>query len=146
MKIYFDNCSLQRPLDSKIQVRVAVEAEAVLGVLSLCESGQVELISSEVLAFEISRSLSPDRVNWALEVLSRARVYVQVNDQIESRARLLVGRGINPLDALHLASAEEAGADYFCTCDDQLLRRGRSMTDLNTKVISPIELVGEVAQ
>jgi predicted nucleic acid-binding protein len=146
MKIYFDNCSLQRPLDSKIQVRIAVEAEAVLGVLSLCESGQVELISSEALAFEISRSLSPDRVTWALEVLSRARVYVQVNDQIESRARLLVERGINPLDALHLASAEEARADYFCTCDDQLLRSGRSMTDLNTKVVSPIELVGEVGQ
>jgi hypothetical protein len=39
-------CSLQRPLDSKTQVRVAVEAEAILNVIALWESGHFELISS----------------------------------------------------------------------------------------------------
>jgi hypothetical protein len=52
MKIYLDACSLQRPLDNKSQIRVALEAEAILGVLALCEAGDLELISSEVLVFE----------------------------------------------------------------------------------------------
>ena len=33
MKVYFDMCSLQRPLDDKSQLRVLVEAQAVLGLL-----------------------------------------------------------------------------------------------------------------
>jgi hypothetical protein len=45
MKIYLDMCSLQRPLDTKAQLRMAVEAEAILGIIALCEAGQVELIS-----------------------------------------------------------------------------------------------------
>ncbi len=32
MKIYFDRCSLQRPLDNRSQFRIAIEAEAILGM------------------------------------------------------------------------------------------------------------------
>jgi hypothetical protein len=35
MKIYLEMCGLQRPLDTKTQVRITVEAEAVLGLLAL---------------------------------------------------------------------------------------------------------------
>jgi len=45
-------CSLQRPLDTKTQIRVAVEAEAILNVIALWESGQLELVSSQALIFE----------------------------------------------------------------------------------------------
>ena len=33
-------CSVQRPLDDKTQQRIALEAEAVLGILAICEAGQ----------------------------------------------------------------------------------------------------------
>lgn len=49
------------------------------------------------------------------------------------------------LDALHLALAEAAGEDYFCTCDDKFLKKAKAMTDLKTKAVSPIEL-GEVIE
>jgi len=32
-KVYLDLCSLQRPLDTKTQIRIAMEAEAVLGII-----------------------------------------------------------------------------------------------------------------
>ena len=41
MLVYLDMCSIQRPLDDKTQLRILVECEAVLGIIALCESGNV---------------------------------------------------------------------------------------------------------
>jgi predicted nucleic acid-binding protein len=61
-------------------------------------------------------------------------------------ARALPEAGIKPLDALHLVSAMEAQADHFCTCDDRLLRRAKTMNTTQTKVVSPLELIAEATQ
>jgi hypothetical protein len=55
-KVYLDVCAIQRPLDTPNQVRVALEAEAVLGILSLCDAGQIDLISSEALVYETEQN------------------------------------------------------------------------------------------
>ncbi|HLA87123.1 MAG TPA: hypothetical protein VJL10_03815 [Anaerolineales bacterium] len=47
--IYLDTCSIQRPLDSKTQLRITLEAEAILGILSFVETNKADLISSEIL-------------------------------------------------------------------------------------------------
>ena len=47
MNIYLDTCVLQRPLDTKNQLRIALESEAALGLLSLWESGQIKLVFSD---------------------------------------------------------------------------------------------------
>jgi predicted nucleic acid-binding protein len=146
MKIYLDNCSLQRPLDSKTQIRISLEAEVVLGILTLLESGKIELVSSDALLFEIDRNPNPTRQEYALEVLSRATVFVRLNEQVEKRASEFEVLGLKPLDALHLASAEEARADYFCTCDDRFLKRAKVISGLETKVVSLIELTEELEQ
>ncbi len=139
-------CSIQRPLDTKTQPRIAVEAEAILGVLTLCEAGQVELMTSDTLVFELERNPHPVRKTYALEVLAKAKVFIQTDTQIEERARTLLATGIKPVDALHLASAVEAKADYFCTCDDRFLKRAKAVDTGQTKVVSPLELIAEVTQ
>ena len=53
---------------------------------------------------------------------------------------------MKPLDALHLASAVEADADFFCTCDDRLLKRARGTQTGRTRVVSPLDLVTEVSR
>jgi len=141
MRIYLDTCSLQRPLDSKTQIRIILEAEAVLGALTLCESGTVELVASDALLFESERNPNLDRREYALAVLSQAKTFVALNEQVEKRAKELSHVGLRPLDALHLASAEVAQADYFCTCDDRLLRQVKGIAGLEVQVVSPIELV-----
>jgi len=52
--------------------------------------------------------------------------------------------GIKPLDALHVALAETGNADYFCTCDDRLLRNAKQVKDLMVKVANPVDLVQEI--
>lgn len=144
MKVYLDTCSIQRPLDTRSQIRITLEAEAVIGILALCEAGQVDLISSAALIFETRSTPDPVRREYGWMTLSKARYSIDLDDQIEQRARTLVALGIHPLDALHLASAEAAQAEYFCTCDDKLLAKARIVPDLRTKAVSPLELIEEV--
>ena len=144
MKVYLDVCSLQRPLDSMTHTRIVLEAEAVLGVLRLCETGQVELIASEALEFELGRNPNEVRREFAMRALSKAVQFIPASERVEKRARELNRVGFRPLDALHVASAEAAGADYFCTCDDPLLKRAKAVRGLKVKPVSPVELVGEI--
>jgi hypothetical protein len=65
MKIYLDMCSLQRPLDDQSQLRIHLEAEAVLGALAFCESGQAELLGSVADLFENERNPHPFRRSFA---------------------------------------------------------------------------------
>lgn len=145
MKVYLDMCSIQRPLDSRDQVRVALEAEAILGILRICQSGRLEIIGSEVLHFELRNNPDFVRREYAEGVLQRATIFQPTTDHVELRAAALKAGGLKPIDALHLASAVEAGADYFCTCDDRLMRRARNSDTRRTRVLSPVELAAEVA-
>jgi predicted nucleic acid-binding protein len=144
MRIYLDMCSIQRPLDTKNQPRIAVEAEAVLGILTLSEAGAVELILSDALVFEMRRNPHPVRKEYAVKVLAKATIVISTDSQIEERARSLHAEGIKAVDALHLASAVAAKADYFCTCDDRLLKRAKALDLGETKAVSPLELIAEI--
>jgi hypothetical protein len=97
IKIYLDMCSLQRPLDTKTQLRITVEAEAILGILALCESGQAELVASEALVFEAGRNPHPVRKRYAAEVLSKAKIVIHTDSRVAERARVLHEAGIQPL-------------------------------------------------
>jgi len=81
----------------------------------------------------------------ATEMLKLATLVIELNDEIEAQADSFVNAGVKPLDALHLASASWAKADYFCTCDDKLLNKRNNLTSLATEIVSPLRLVAEVA-
>jgi predicted nucleic acid-binding protein len=144
MRIYLDCCSLQRPFDDKSQPRIAVEAEAVLVILALCESDHLILISSDALLFEIDRIPDQDRKDDALAILKIAKETVELTPEFEALARKLGTAGLKPLDALHLAFASTSKVDYFCTCDDNILKKAKKFKALNIKVVTPTELVMEL--
>jgi predicted nucleic acid-binding protein len=144
VKIYLDLCAIQRPLDTPNQVRIVLEAEAVLGIITFCDSGQAELVSSEALWYESEQSPLPIRQEHTRSVLAKGKSNVAVSDNEKTRAASLVTFGISPLDALHIALAEAGNADYFCTCDDKLLRSAKRVKDLAVQVINPVELVQEI--
>ncbi|MEW6127649.1 MAG: PIN domain-containing protein [Acidobacteriota bacterium] len=144
MKIYLDNCSLQRPLDSKSQIRILLESEAVLFIIELCEKNLVELISSQVLLFEINQSVNLARKEFALEVLQYSTTVVTLDEEIKNRAKEIAAAGIMALDALHLAAAEIGGANYFCTCDDKLLKKAKALVKPTLTVVSPLQLLEEL--
>lgn len=78
-------------------------------------------------------------------MLNTAPAHIALSDTITQRAQRFVSQGVKVIDALHLAAAEIATVDYFCTCDDRLVRRARTLPDLQLKTISPIECIQELA-
>jgi len=131
-------------LDSPDQVRIVLEGDAVLGILALCEIGQIELMNSEALVYETERNPSAVRRVHAESVLAQAKTTLYIDQQVIKRAAGFTEHGVKPLDALHLALAETGHADYFCTCDDRLSRKAQRIEDLGVKVFSPVELVQEI--
>jgi predicted nucleic acid-binding protein len=75
------------------------------------------------------------------EALVQAQHFIEISDAIEQLARSFVNQGLKPLDALHLACAVDAQADYFCTCDDRFYRRAKQIIVGKTRVVSPLELI-----
>lgn len=144
MKVYLDNCSLQRPLDDQMQLRVEQETGAIIEILRLCETGNLTLVSSDILQFEIDAISDLERRETALGILKVAQETVHTDSKIESRAQDFIKGGIKPFDALHLASAEAGQSDYFCTCDDNFLKKAKAVSDLQTKAVSPLELIMEI--
>ena len=116
----------------------------MLVILSLCESDHLKLISSDALLFEIGRIPDQDRKEDALAILKLAKETVELSQEIETLARSFESSGLKPLDALHLAFASVSKVDYFCTCDDKFLKKAKGFNELNTKVVSPTELVMEL--
>ena len=131
MKLYLDVCCLNRPFDDQLQNRVRLEAEAVLSILELAGSGALEIIGSDIIDDELSQMPDNERREKVGLLLTLASSHISLTSAIERRAMELAEWNIAPLDALHLASAEGAQADYFLTTDDDLLRKaGRRQSGL----------------
>ena len=146
MRIYLDNCCLQRPLDDQTQPRIKVETEAVLAILASVQAGDVRLLNSEVLEFEINRIPDEQRRSEATAVLALARERLTISVASQEHAEALEAQGIGATDALHLAVASSAKADYFATCDDRLLKKAQQLQGLACKVVSALGLVLEVTK
>lgn len=138
-----DMCSLKRPFDDQSHARIQLETLAVIAILHLCREGNADLLTSDALAFENSRNPDELRKELAGEVLALAKESIAHTAEIEVRASELSEAGLATLDALHLASAEAALADAFCTCDDALASKARTIP-VKVRVLSPTALAEEV--
>lgn len=142
MRIYLDASALNRPFDDQRLSRNRLEAEAVLAILERVEAEELELISSAALAYENLMSPLIERREYVTTYLNLAAIFVPSDGALLLRAREFEARGIRPLDALHLASAERGRAGWFVTCDDRILKRARRGS-LGTRLMigTPIEFV-----
>ena len=79
-------------------------------------------------------------------MLSLAVERLEVTVAVESLALSFEQQGVRAMDAIHLACASIAKADFFCTCDDKLLRKAQTLSGLECKTISLLGLVPEVSK
>ncbi|MCL1819089.1 MAG: PIN domain-containing protein [Oscillospiraceae bacterium] len=143
-KIYLDNCCFNRPFDNLSQDKVRFECEAVLSILKNCEDGIWDIFRSDVLDDEIDKI--PNLVNKikVLMLYSSASINVEISDMIIRRAKEFQSTAnIKPFDALHLASAEQGGADILLTTDRKFLTNA-AKSDAKVRVSNPAIWITEV--
>jgi hypothetical protein len=144
MRVYLDTCAVQRPLDNKHNLLIISESEAVLNIIAAIQDGKIELAVSSVLRYESNFITHSVRRQHSEAFLELGNISVKTSPDITKRSQYFTLFGVKPMDALHLASAEVADCDFFCTCDDRFLRRAREIVELKFAVVSPVELAEEL--
>jgi len=142
IRIYMDTCCYNRPFDDQSQERIRLESEAVLLILNRCQTGEWEIIGSDILDFEISKIEDPVRRYKVGSLYSLRRQKIRIGENIRRRAIELQNAGFPALDALHVACAE-IGADVMLTTDDDLIKLA-SKSVLNVRVENPCVWLMEV--
>jgi len=141
MRIYLDNCTLQRPFDDQSQSRIRIESEAVLEIIHAIETGKIELISSEILEYELEMSRQPIRIKFGKKILALASQTIILEDRHRELANNFSKHGIKPIDALHLAVAHETKAHFLSTCDDRFIKASKRIDNLNCNLTNPTQFV-----
>jgi hypothetical protein len=144
MRVYLDLCCLKRPFDDQSQVRVHLESEAILALLSAAGS-RLELVHTRAHDLENEQNKVPTRAARVREWLSATALTDLADGPTTTRTAELVALGFKSFDAFHLASAEGARSDAFATCDDRLLAAAhRHAAVLRIRVVKPVDLATEV--
>ncbi|MDR3331878.1 MAG: PIN domain-containing protein [Synergistaceae bacterium] len=143
MKIYLDNCCLNRPFDDLNYDIVRIESEAVVAIIDKCENEDWNFFSSDVLFDEISRLTDFVKKQKIMLLYRSATLHVEFTEEIILRGKELEQFGIESYDALHIASAESGGADVFLTTDNRLIKSA-NRANVNVLVKNPLIWLMEV--
>ncbi len=145
MRIYLDNCCLNRPFDDQSSPRIHLESEAIKIILSKCEKGEWTLLSSDITFYEINKTPDETRRRELSLVVALAKEHIQLMEHHLSRTREFEKSGLSSFDALHLSCAESK-TDIFLTVDDGIIKKVRSIKSLKIKVLNPITWLEEILQ
>jgi predicted nucleic acid-binding protein len=142
VRVYLDNCCLNRPFDDQRQMRVRLEAEAKLCIQEHIRSGTLELVWSYMLDFENAANPFEERRTTISGWRQYTTIDVEETALILQRANLLAGMGLKAKDALHIACGIAGECRYFVTTDDDLLKRRQEVHDIT--VIDPTAFIREM--
>lgn len=141
MRIYLDNCCLNRPFDDQEQARIWLETVAKLRVQERISRGEIELAWSYILDYENAANPFEERRTVVASWKKHAAVVVDETPAILEEAQHLSRAGLRSKDALHVSCAVACGCDYFMTTDDTLLTKLSSYTRL--RCVDPTSFVRE---
>jgi predicted nucleic acid-binding protein len=122
-RVYLDVCVLCRPFDDQQQARIRLETEALALILAHIRESDCDLISSPVHHAEIESIRQPEERQHLQLLLERLGTQIPFDlSAARQRAETLADTGMGVTDAVHVAFAERAQAD-FITVDDRLLKQ-----------------------
>ncbi len=138
-KIYLDNCTFNRPFDDQARLEIKFEAEAKLHIQEKARAGKLDLVWSYILEYENAQNPFPIRRYIIYQWKRIANQNVLENDDIIRKAEELEEKGLKAKDALHIACAIVAKAEYFITTDKEILKKTKDLKEI--KVIDPINFI-----
>jgi predicted nucleic acid-binding protein len=142
--IYLDHNCYQRGFDDLSQVRILLEAIACQAIFSKAENNEVKLVWSFMNEDETMQCPFPERNYEIVKLAKLCKVRIGPEKKITDKAKEYQGKGrFSSKDALHLACAWYSSAEYFLTCDDDLLNVAGKMK-LEFEVLNPVDYIREV--
>ena len=142
MRIYLDNCALNRPFDDQSHIRIRLESEAKLYLQEKIKNREIEFIWSYILDVENNLNPFEEKKRTIQEWKKFAIIDVEETANLVKVAKKFVAYGIKTKDALHVSSAITGKADYFVTTDDKLLKKLSVMNEI--KSANPVDIVEEI--
>jgi len=140
LRIYLDVCAFNRPFDEQNQLKVRLETEAKLFIQQAIAIGMYELVWSYILEYENNQNRLDDRRNAIYDWKKIAKIHCVEQEQIVEYAERLKGLNVRTKDALHIACAVYAKADYLITTDKQLFNL--RLNDI--RIVNPLTFLNEM--
>jgi predicted nucleic acid-binding protein len=139
LRVYLDNCCYNRPFDDQGQLSIQLETQAKLWIQNLIKDDKVALVVSFFSLFENNANKDMDKAEHIAEFFENAAVYIDETHLAEIRLLRdeIMATGIKHKDAIHLAAAMAANADYFVTADKRVLKYKSERIN----ALSPIEFI-----
>ena len=139
--IYLDYNCFQRGFDDPRQVRIRMEALACQEIFVRAEEGEVRLVWSFMHEDETLLCPFPERKYEIFRLATLCKLRVGPREEIYKLAKSFEKEeGLSAKDAVHLACASHAGANFFLTCDDILIRRAERLK-LEMKILNPVDYI-----
>ena len=128
---------LMIPARSRSSLRLSACEEIFLRA----EIEQIQLAWSFMHEDETLLCPFPNRMNVAFILSTLCKIRIGPDDKIYECALEYQRKSrITPKDALHLASANFIGADYFLSCDNRLLNQAKRL-ELEIVISNPVDYI-----
>ena len=141
MNIYLDLCVYNRAFDDQSDPKILIETIGFLFILSMIQAEELQIFNSFILEYENSNNPKIENSLIITDIMNEAVSYIHYNSDIKYRALEFEQIGIKHFDALHLACAEYANADFFITCDDDLIKKADKIEDIGIKTVSLLTFI-----
>jgi len=128
-----------RPFDSQTKLLIRQETEAKLHIQQRIKENKLKLVWSYILDYENSFNPFIEKREAISLWKNEAFVAIQETEELIKEAIMLMELGIKSKDALHLASALSARADYFITTDISFLKKTEGIKNIGC--INPVNFL-----
>jgi len=142
IRVYLDNCCLNRPFDDQQNFKIKLEAEAKLFVQQKIKENEIELAWSYILEYENSENPFVQKKETISKWQSISKIDINENQKIIKTSEEICKFNIKHKDALHIACAIEAKCDYFLTTDIFLIKKSHFIDKII--IMNPINFITEL--
>jgi predicted nucleic acid-binding protein len=140
MRIYFDNCSYNRPFDDQTQMKIRLETSAKLYIQNEIQNGVYELVWSFMNDMENNDNPYDDRRSSIQKWKSIAEYNCKTSAKVLEMGKAIEKLKIKPKDSLNIACAIISNCDYFITTDIKLLNKNIGNID-RIKIVNPMDFI-----
>ena len=139
--IYLDYNCFQRGFDDPNQIRIQMESLACQEIFIMAEQEKIELIWSFMHEDETVLCPFPERRDESNRLAKICKVRIGPKKEIYNYAKSFCQKFNLPAkDAIHLACALFCKADFFITCDDNLIKCAKNL-DIGIKIVNPVDFI-----